>query len=67
MGLERLMLLMEAQGCEFPRLRRPIIHCCAWRKATLKAVDIAKDMRAEGFSCLYDLNGRSLRAADEIC
>ena len=28
----------------------------------LKAVEIAKDMRDEGFSVLYDLNGRSLRA-----
>ena len=36
-------------------------------KATLKAVELAKDMRAEGFSCLYDLNKRSLRASDEIC
>ncbi len=26
------------------------------------AVELAKDMRAEGFSCLYDLNKRSLRA-----
>ncbi len=63
MGLERLMLLMEAQGCEFPEAAAPDLFIVALgEKATLKAVDIAKDMRAEGFSCLYDLNGRSLRA-----
>ena len=63
MGLERLMLLMEAQGCEFPEAAAPDLFIVALgEKAILKAVDIAKDMRAEGFSCLYDLNGRSLRA-----
>ena len=31
-------------------------------KAQLKAVEIAKDMRDEGFTCLYDINGRGLRA-----
>ena len=63
MGLERLMLLMEAQGCEFPKAAQPDLFIVALGdKATLKAVEIAKDMRAEGFSCLYDLNKRSLRA-----
>lgn len=63
MGLERLMLLMEAQGCEFPKDRVPDLFIVALGdKATLKAVEIAKDMRAEGYTCLYDLNGRSLKA-----
>lgn len=63
MGLERLMLLMEAQNCEFPEASRPDLFIVALgEKATLKAVEIAKDMRDEGFSCLYDLNKRSLRA-----
>ena len=31
-------------------------------KAQLKAVEIANDMREEGFTCLYDVNGRGLRA-----
>lgn len=63
MGLERLMLLMEAQKCEFPESSRPDLFIVALgEKATLKAVEIAKDMRDEGFSCLYDLNKRSLRA-----
>lgn len=71
MGLERLQLVMEAQGCEFPEPSLPDLFIVAMGdKATLKAVEIAKDMRDEGYSVVYDLNGRSLRAqmkyADKI-
>lgn len=63
MGLERLQLVMEAQGCNFPEPSRPDLFIVAMgEKATLKAIEIAKDMRDEGFSVVYDLNGRSLRA-----
>ena len=63
MGLERLMLLMEAQGCEFPQAENPDLFIVALsEKATLKALEIAKDMREEGFSALLDLNQRSVRA-----
>ena len=63
MGLERLMLLMEAQGCEFPHAEKPDLFIVALgEKATLKALEIAKDMREEGFSALLDLNQRSVRA-----
>ncbi|WP_178668467.1 histidine--tRNA ligase [uncultured Eubacterium sp.] len=63
MGLERLHLVMEAQGCEFPEPSRPDLFIVAMGdKATLKAIEIAKDMRDEGYSVVYDLNGRSLRA-----
>lgn len=63
MGLERLMLLMEAQGCEFPQAEKPDLFVVALgEKATLKALEIAKDMREEGFSALLDLNQRSIRA-----
>lgn len=63
MGIERLMLLMEAQGCKFPEAEKPDLFIVALgEKATLKAVEIAKDMREEGFSALLDLNQRSVRA-----
>lgn len=63
MGIERLMLLMEAQGCEFSKAEKPDLFIVALgEKATLKAVEIAKDMREEGFSALLDLNQRSVRA-----
>ena len=63
LGIERLMLLMVAQGCEFPKESMPDLFIAALgEKAQLKAVEIANDMREEGFTCLYDVNGRGLRA-----
>lgn len=63
MGLERLMLLMEAQNAPFPDASAPDLFVVALGdKATLKAVEIVKDMRAEGFTALMDLNQRSVRA-----
>lgn len=63
MGLERLMLLMEAQGCPFPEPEKTDLFIVALgERATLKALEISKDMRAEGFGCLIDLNQRSVRA-----
>ena len=63
LGIERLMLLMEAQGCEFPKQSVPDLFIVSMgEKATFKAVEIANDMREEGFTCLYDVNGRGLRA-----
>lgn len=72
MGLERIQLVMEAQGCDFPEPNKPDLFIAAMgEKAELKAVEIAKDMRDEGFAVVYDLNGRSLRAqmkyADKVC
>ena len=71
MGIERLLMLMDKQGIEIPKPSRPDLFIVAMGdKATLKAVEIAKDMRDEGYSVVYDLNGRSLRAqmkyADKI-
>lgn len=63
MGLERLMLLMEAQNAPFPEAEIPDLFIVALGdKATLKALEITKDMRAEGFSTQLDLNQRSVRA-----
>lgn len=63
MGLERLMMLMDAQNAPFPDASAPDLFVVALGdKATLKAVEIVKDMRAEGFTALMDLNQRSIRA-----
>lgn len=63
MGLERLLLVMEAQECDFPEPSTADLYIAAMgEKAKLKAVEIAKDMRAEGFGVIYDLNDRGLRA-----
>lgn len=63
MGLERLMLLMENSGTPFPEESKPDVFIIAMgEKAQLKAVEIVKDMREEGFCALVDLNSRSIRA-----
>lgn len=63
MGIERLILLMETQNAPFPDENAPDLFVVALGdKATLKAVEIVKDMRAEGFTALLDLNQRSVRA-----
>lgn len=63
MGLERLQLVMDAQNCPYPEASQPDLFIVAiGERAMLKAVEIAKDMREEGFTAIYDLNGRSLRA-----
>ncbi len=63
MGIERLMMLMQAQDCDFPEAEGPDLFIAVMgEKATLKGLEIAKDMRAEGFSAIIDLNQRSIRA-----
>lgn len=63
MGIERLMMLMQAQDCDFPKAEGPDLFIAVMgEKATLKGLEIAKDMRAEGFSAIIDLNQRSIRA-----
>ncbi|MCM1285105.1 MAG: histidine--tRNA ligase [Acetobacter sp.] len=63
MGLERLMLLLEAQNAPFPEANTADLFVVALGdKATMKALEIVKDMRAEGFTALMDLNQRSVRA-----
>ncbi|MCC8022237.1 MAG: histidine--tRNA ligase [Clostridiales bacterium] len=63
MGMERLQLLMEAQGAEFPEPEPDDLFLIAiGEEAKKKAVEIAADMRAEGCSVQYDLGSRSIRA-----
>lgn len=63
MGLERLMMLMDIQGCAYPDPTVPDLFIAAiGEKAQAKALEIVQDMRDEGFSAVIDLNQRSLRA-----
>lgn len=71
LGIERLLLLMENQKTEFPAEEKSDLFIITMgEKSELKAVEIAKDMREEGFSVSLDLNCRSIRAqmkyADKI-
>lgn len=63
MGLERLLLLMEKQGCDFPPQKRPDIYIAPMGKsAELKAAEFCSQLRREGFAAVTDLNGRGLKA-----
>ncbi len=63
MGLERLQLLMESTGCEFPEDKRPdIFLIAAGETAKGECIRLASALREEGYQALYDLNSRSLRA-----
>lgn len=63
MGLERLKLVMEAQGCSFPQPEPTTIYLAPMGDAAVtKCMSLCKRLRDEGFSAETDLNGRSLKA-----
>lgn len=71
MGLERLILTMEKQGCEFLMPETCDIYIAAMDKdAQKKCVSLVKALREEGYRAEYDLVGRGLKAqmkyADKI-
>ncbi len=71
MGLERLMMLLENQGCEFPEPMGCELYIAAMGEdASRRAAVLAHDLRAEGFSVQMDIAGRGLKAqmkyADKI-
>ncbi len=71
MGLERLIMTMENQGCKFIEPKKCDIYIAAMDEAALeKAMALAAQLRGEGFRAEYDLAGRGLKAqmkyADKI-
>lgn len=63
MGLERLLLVMEQQGCPFP----PEPPCAIYlgsmgREASKKAAWLCRGLREAGFYAECDLMGRSVKA-----
>ncbi len=71
LGIERLLILMETQGCEFPDEKKLDMFLIAvGEEAQMKCATIANEMRKANFSCVYDLASRSPRAqikyADKI-
>lgn len=63
MGIERLLLLMDAQNTPFPE-RKPcdIYFASMGDKANLEAARLALDLRNEGLSAQFDTVGRGLKA-----
>lgn len=63
MGMERLLLLMEAQNLPFPEEAKCDLYIASMgEKATLRAARIATDLRGEGLHAQFDVVGRSVKA-----
>ena len=63
LGLERLMLTMEAAGCAFPEKPPATVYFVSiGDEAAKKAAQLAACCRAEGFAAEYDVMGRSVKA-----
>ena len=63
MGMERLLMLMEAQGIEFPPEAKCDLYIASMgENATLKASQIASDVRGNGMHVQFDIVGRSVKA-----
>ncbi len=63
MGMERLLLLMQAQGIEFPPEAKCDLYIASMgENATLKAAQIASDIRGNGMHAQFDIVGRSVKA-----
>ncbi|MBQ7294776.1 MAG: histidine--tRNA ligase [Clostridia bacterium] len=63
MGMERLLLLMQAQGIEFPPEAKCDLYIASMGEgATLKASQIASDVRGNGMHAQFDIVGRSVKA-----
>ncbi len=71
MGIERLLMVMEAQKAEFPEIKLPDVYIATMGEAAkVKATKLCMDLRAEGFTAVTDVAGRSVKAqmkyADKI-
>ncbi len=63
MGLERLLLLMDAQNLPFPADRKPDLYVVPMGDAAaVAAAKYCEQLREEGFVALTDLSGRGLKA-----
>ncbi len=63
MGLERLLLVMDQQGCPFPEQAPCTIYIGSLgEQAGLKAAQLCAGLRAEGFWAECDTMGRSAKA-----
>ncbi len=63
MGIERLKLLLEAQGIVFPEEKRPELYIApAKEEYGIEAMRLTDLLRREGVYALTDVSGRSLKA-----
>ena len=62
-GIERLLLLMQAQNCPFPEAHKCDLYIASMGdKANMLAAQIATDVRNGGMHAQFDVLGRSVKA-----
>ena len=63
LGLERLMLVLEAQGIELPADQKCNLYVApAGDAAALYAAGLVTNLRQEGIYALFDISGRGIKA-----
>lgn len=63
MGIERLIMTMENQGCDFIEPKKCALYIAAMDEAALeKAIVLTKTLRDDGIWAEYDLIGRGVKA-----
>lgn len=63
MGIERLLMILEAQHCPIPAEAPCDLYIASMGEAaSIEATRLATQLRDEGFSCLTDITGRGLKA-----
>ena len=63
MGIERLLLVMDKQGCDFLAPKKCDLYFATMGDAALeKAMELSAKMREFGYFAEYDLMGRGLKA-----
>lgn len=63
MGLERLLMVMEQQGCDFPEPQQCDLYIASMGEAaTEEAFRLTTQLRREGYAVQCDLMGRSVKA-----
>ncbi len=62
-GLERLLMVMEAEGIEIPTPDTDMLYVAALgEKAQLKAFELVREVRETGLGAQFDIVGRGLKA-----
>ena len=63
MGIERLLLVMDKQGCDYLTPKKCDIYFATMGEAALeKAMELVKGLREFGYCAEYDLIGRGIKA-----
>ena len=63
MGLERLIMVMEQQGCDFPEPQQCDLYIASMGDAAAEeAFRLTTQLRREGYAVQCDLMGRSVKA-----